>query len=274
MKFAEKVEHLPSIPKAMKREGYDLKYYYGGDANFTNMLAYLVSAGFDKVVSDKDFPLKDRTGKWGAPDHLVFERMLADLKTEPNPRRPIFRILQTSSSHEPFEVPFHKFDDKVKNAFAYTDDCLGKFVDELRKLPMWKNTVVLLVPDHQGAYPHHLDDPLARHRIPLVLVGGAVAAPMKIDVPASQIDIAATLLYQLGIDHSEFIFSKNMLNPVSPHFGYFTEPSFFGMVTDTNQLVYNLDGEKVMLDEGSEKGRNLLPGKAFLQKLYDDLDKR
>ena len=43
------------------------------------MLAYLVSAGFDKVVSDKDFPLKDRTGKWGAPDHLVFERMLADL---------------------------------------------------------------------------------------------------------------------------------------------------------------------------------------------------
>ena len=55
---------------------------------------------------------------------------------------------------------------------------------------------------------------------------------------------------------------------------YFTEPSFFGMVTDTNQLVYNLDGEKVMLDEGSEKGRNLLPGKAFLQKLYDDLDKR
>ena len=274
MKFAEKVEHLPSIPKAMKREGYDLKYYYGGDANFTNMLAYLVSAGFDKVVSDKDFPLKDRTGKWGAPDHLVFERMLADLKADPNPRRPIFRILQTSSSHEPFEVPFHKFDDKVKNAFAYTDDCLGKFVDELRKLPMWKNTVVLLVPDHQGAYPHHLDDPLARHRIPLVLVGGAVAAPMKIDVPASQIDIAATLLYQLGIDHSEFIFSKNMLNPASPHFGYFTEPSFFGMVTDTNQLVYNLDGEKVMLDEGSEKGRNLLPGKAFLQKLYDDLDKR
>ena len=46
------------------------------------------------------------------------------------------------------------------------------------------------------------------------------------------------------------------------------------MVTDTNQLVYNLDGEKVILDEGSEKGRNLLPGKAFLQKLYDDLDKR
>lgn len=271
MKFTEKVENLPSMSKAMKREGYDLAYYYGGDANFTNMLAYLVSAGFDKVVSDKDFPLSERTGKWGAHDHLVFDRLIADLRSE-NSSRPLLRIIQTSSSHEPFEVPYHKFDDKVNNAFAYTDNCLRSFIGELRKLPMWKNTVVVLVPDHQGA--QHLDDPLARHRIPLVMVGGAVSRHMLVDTPASQIDIAATLLYQLGIDHREFTFSKNILNPSSPHFAYFTEPSLFGMITDSNQLVYNLDAGKVMLDQGTAKGSNLKPGKAFLQKLYDDLDKR
>lgn len=273
MKFTEKVENLPSIPKAMKREGYDLAYYYGGDANFTNMLAYLVSAGFDKVVSDKDFPLSERTGKWGAHDHLVFDRLLADLKDE-RCDKPMLRIIQTSSSHEPFEVPYSKFDDKIKNAFAYTDNCLRTFIGELRKLPVWSNTVVVLVPDHQGAYPRHLDDPLARHRIPLVMVGGAVSGHRLVNVPASQIDIAATLLYQLGIDHREFSFSKNILNPASPHFAYFTEPSLFGMITDGNQLVYNLDGDKVMVDQGEAKGANLKPGQAFLQKLYDDLDKR
>lgn len=271
MKFTEKVENLPSISKAMKREGYDLAYYYGGDANFTNMLAYLVSAGFDTVVSDKDFPLSERTGKWGAHDHLVFDRLIADLRAERS-SNPLLRIIQTSSSHEPFEVPYHKFDDKVKNAFAYTDNCLQTFIGELRKLPMWKNTVVVLVPDHQGA--QHFDNPLARHRIPLVMVGGAVSKHMIVDTPASQIDIAATLLYQLGIDHREFTFSKNILNPASPHFAYFTEPSLFGMITDSNQLVFNLDADKVMLDQGTAKGSNLKPGKAFLQKLYDDLDKR
>lgn len=273
MKYSEKVEHLPSIPMAMKRQGYDLAYYYGGDANFTNMRAYLVSAGFDKIISDVDFPLADRTGKWGAQDHLVFNRLLSDLKATKTDK-PLLRIIQTSSSHEPFEVPFSKFTDIRKNAFAYADDCLGKFVAELRKLPMWQHTVVILVPDHQGAYPQHLDNPLDRHRIPLVMVGGAVKQPMTVDTYASQIDIAATLLAQLGIDHSEFTFSKDIFNPKSPHFGYFTEPSLFGMVTPDNQVVYSLDGNTVMLDEGTAKGKNLEPGKAFLQKLYDDLDKR
>ncbi len=273
MKFSEKVERLPSIPRAMRNAGYDLAYYYGGDANFTNMRAYLVSAGFDRIISDKDFSPADRTGKWGAQDHLVFARLLNDLKAETT-AKPLLRIIQTSSSHEPFEVPFKRFADIRKNAFAYTDDCLGKFVDRLRSMPLWSNTVVILVPDHQGAYPQHLDNPLDRHRIPLVIAGGAVAKPMKIDVCASQIDIAATLLYQLGIDHKDFIFSKNILNPKSPHFGYFTEPSLFGMVTDRNQLVFNLDANAVMLDKGQAKGSNLEPGKAFLQKLYDDLDKR
>ena len=95
-----------------------------------------------------------------------------------------------------------------------------------------------------------------------------------IDTYASQIDIAATLLSQLGLPHDEFTFSKDILNPSSPHFGYFTRPNYFGMVTPENQLVYNLDANTVQLDEGTEKGANLEKGKAFLQKLYDDLAKR
>ena len=123
MKYAEKVEHLPSISKSMKNKGYDLAYYYGGDANFTNMQAYLVSAGFTKIISDKDFPIKERTSKWGAHDHVVFDKLLADLKEE-HPSAPRLRVLQTSSSHEPFEVPQTIIaDNKRKNAFAYTDRC-------------------------------------------------------------------------------------------------------------------------------------------------------
>ncbi|MFR7680374.1 MAG: hypothetical protein ACLU18_11185 [Bacteroides thetaiotaomicron] len=38
-----------------------------------------------------------------------------------------------------------------------------------------------------------------------------------------------------------FTFSKNILNPGSPHFAYFTRPDYFGMITADNQLVYNLD---------------------------------
>ena len=93
--------------------------------------------------------------------------------------------------------------------------------------------------------------------IPLILIGGAIKQPLVVDTYASQIDIAATLLAQLGLPHDEFTFSKNIMNPYSPHFAYFTRPNYFGMITADNQLVYNLDANTVQLDEGTAKGANL-----------------
>lgn len=65
MKFVDKTENLPSLSKELKdSKGYRNEYYYGGDANFTNMKAYLVSAGFDRIISDKDFPISQKMSKW------------------------------------------------------------------------------------------------------------------------------------------------------------------------------------------------------------------
>ena len=94
-----------------------------------------------------------------------------------------------------------------------------------------ENTLFVLVPDHQGAYPYPIENPLDGQTIPLILIGGAIKQPLVVDTYASQIDIAATLLAQLGLPHDEFTFSKNIMNPASPHFAYFTRPNYFGMIT-------------------------------------------
>lgn len=274
MKYPKKTEHLPSISRSLKNAGYDLQYYYGGDADFTNMRSYLVSGGIEKIISETDFPLTERTGKWGAHDHVLFNRFLKDIKEE-KPQEPFLKIIQTSSSHEPFDVPFYRLDDKVLNSFAYADSCLGDFVTRYRETPLWDNTLIVMVPDHLGSYPLHADNQkVENHTIPLIFMGGAVKEPKVIDAYASQIDIAATLLSQLGLPHDDFIFSKNILNPDSPHFGYFTVPNAFGIITPENQLVFNCEANAVQTDEGEQKGANLEKGKAFLQKLYDDLAKR
>ena len=103
MKYPEKTDKLPSIPRSLKNAGYSLEYYYGGDADFTNMRSYLVSSGIEKIISDKDFPLSERTGKWGAQDHVLFQRLMKDLKEEKQ-EEPFLKLVQTSSSHEPFEA--------------------------------------------------------------------------------------------------------------------------------------------------------------------------
>ena len=272
MKYARKAQSLPSIPKSLKNGGYDLQYYYGGDADFTNMRSYLVGAGIVNIVSDQSFSPGDRTGKWGVPDHLVFNRLSADM--DKNQKEPFMKILQTLSSHEPFDVPFHKLNDPYLNSVAYTDSCLGAFIDHLKKTKYWKYSIVVMVPDHAMHYPDNLDNRSDdRYKIPLLIVGGAVRIPRRIDTYGSQIDISATLLSQFQLAHDDFKFSKNVLNPASPHFGYFTFKNGFGMVTPQNQYVYDYEGKSVFLNRGN-KDENKKKAEALLQTLYDDLEKR
>jgi len=133
---------------------------------------------------------------------------------------------------------------------------------------------VVMVPDHAMRFPDNLDNRSDdRYKIPLLIVGGAVKTPRRIDTYASQIDISATLLSQLELPHNEFRFSKNILNPASPHFGYFTFKNGFGMVTPQNQYVFDYEGKSVFLNRGN-KDENKKKAEALLQTLYDDLEKR
>ena len=279
MKYPLKTSKLPAISRRLRQAGYGTHYYYGGDADFTNMRSYLMASGMEDIVCDKDFPIGERLSKWGVHDHLVFRRLLDDLKNDSMNvgahRKPMYRVIQTSSSHEPFEVPYRRLEDDRMNAFAYTDSCVGDFVRQFKELPQWKNSVLIFVPDHLGATVEPLSlYALDRFQIPMLMIGGAVNQPRKIDVYGSQQDLAATLLAQLGLPHYEFVFSKDMLDSTAPHFAFFTVPDAFGMATSDNQLIFDNQASQVVLDEGTEKGRHLSAGKAYLQKLYDDLAAR
>ncbi|MDE7125097.1 MAG: sulfatase-like hydrolase/transferase, partial [Muribaculaceae bacterium] len=156
----------------------------------------------------------------------------------------------------------------------YTDRCLGEFMHRFEKSEKWKNALVIIVPDHYGAYPRNLTEPVERHRIPLVITGGAVAssAPMTLDMPASQSDIAATLLTQLGLSASDFPLSHNFLTATFTHYAFFSEPDFAGVVTESDSTVISTRDSNILRGSGKPAYVNLT--KAFLQNIYDDLSKR
>lgn len=275
MRYPRKTSQLPSIARNLvKYKNYKTTYYYGGDADYCNMRSYLVSQGYQHIISDANFPIEDKISKWGVPDHILAARMMKDIKAQQNEKRPMLRILQTSSSHEPFEVPYHRLKDKRLNAFAYTDSVMGAIVREYRKLPRWKNTLIVFVPDHVGSYKENLNDhDRSRYQIPLILAGGAISRPMKVGIIGSQQDIAATLLGQLGVEHREFTFSKNMMSDATPKFAFFAVNDAFGVVSEENSLIYDNKAKRIVYDKG-EKGFNLKRGQAYLQKLYDDLARK
>jgi len=277
MKYPAKSAHLPSIARSLKKaKGYTSAYYYGGDVDFANQRSWLVSQGYQKIISDADFPIKDKLSKWGVPDHIVAQRLIKDIKAGQKINdAPRLMVFQTSSSHEPFDVPYHRLQDLRLNAFAYTDSVIGNLLKEYSKLPKWENTLVILVPDHVGAYKENLNNFVrSRYEIPLIITGGAIAKPMKIDAIGTQHDIAATLLGQLGIDHSDFTFSKNLMSSKTPKFAFFTVPDAYGVVTEENSLIYDNKSHKAVYNKGSKLGYNEKRGQAYLQKLYDDISKK
>lgn len=266
MKYISKTEGLPSLPRSLKDAGYALSYYYGGDINFTNMKSYLVNCGFEDIVCDRDFPVKERTGKWGAHDHLLFDKVLADTKSSKDPA-PQLRVIQTSSSHEPFEVPYtSRHQAPAANAFAYTDSCIGAFADSVSRLP--RKSLIVIVPDHYGCYPADIEGETARHHVPLIFAGNALQHKgIRIHRHGSQTDLAATILGQLGIDASAFKFSRDMLADTPAPFAFYSSPNAIALSDSTATAT-------VDISTGSVDGdcTAAVKAKAYIQTLYNYLD--
>jgi phosphoglycerol transferase MdoB-like AlkP superfamily enzyme len=155
---------------------------------------------------------------------------------------------------------------------AYTDSCLGVFISDLKKSKWWDNTLVILLPDHAYKHPSTLkNSDEERHRIPMIWIGGALNKTMKVDRLSSQIDLSKTLLKQLGIDASEYIFSKNIFGKDAPEFAFYAFNDGFGLITPKGISIYDC-GASVPLREDDPS--LTLDGKAYLQSLFDDLNKR
>lgn len=269
IKYTRKLPGLPALPRRLRDEGYETTAVHGGDLSIMHKSDYYLASGHSRLVGIHDFPSEYGRGKWGVHDGFVFSWLLSDIaeKTKRNARW--FTTMQTLSSHEPFDVPYHRINnDPAANSMAYTDECFGRFINALKQSPAWANTLIICTGDH-GA---NFGEPLPRQEyvhIPLLMLGGAVSRPMRIDTIMGQTDLAATLLGQLGMDHRDFMFSRDVLADTYTHpFSFHAYNNGFLLRDGRGYTDYdNVAGKAVA---GADRQREET-GKAILQTLYNDL---
>jgi len=267
MKLPAKSQRLPSIARSLRAEGYATSFYYGGDLNFTNTASYLYGTGFDRLVWQKDLHFDAPTSKWGYADDVVIDAFTDHVLAEAAAPRPFFAAMLTLSSHEPFDVPFERFDDPMLNAMAFTDACLGRFVERVRQTPAWDDLLVILIADHAYPYPYGIANSDAlRHRIPMLWLGGAVRRPAVVESYGSQTDLAATLLAQLGIGHDDFPFSRDLFDPALPKFGYWCFNNGFGVADAACTTIFDCTSGRTISPDST--AAQLRIGKTMLQTTY------
>lgn len=86
------------------------------------------------------------------------------------------------------------------------------------------------------------------YHIPLLWLGGAVKQPMQVDKIMNQTDLAATLLGQLGLEHTAFTFSRNVLGSDYKYpFAFYSFNNGFSFRDSTGVTVFDNNSGSILL---------------------------
>ena len=142
-------------------------------------------------------------------------------------------VMFSQSNHSPFEYPYEKIEllkdvppNSVKNAVKYADYAIERFIELAKKEPYYKDTVFVIVADHNvRVYGNDLV-PVDMFRIPALILGGGIK-PFVYEKIASQPDVLATALDLIGLDltypimgHSIFSDKKQNISLMQFHTSY------------------------------------------------------
>jgi phosphoglycerol transferase MdoB-like AlkP superfamily enzyme len=268
-----KASKLPMLSTQLKNDGYNTAFYYGGELEFANIKAYLLGGSFNKFTSINDFDKKDQNSKWGAHDGVVMQKMLNDINEQ---QQPFFYTWLTLSSHEPFETPVPQVlsgrdvPTLFLNSLHYTDSILYEFIQQSKKQPWWQNTIIAIVADHGHPLPE-TGKRIDNFKIPLLFLGGFLSKTgIEIDRVGSQVDLAPTLLGQIGLPYNQYAWSKNILDTTTKQWAYFSFNNGFGFVQPGKDFLFDNVGKTFIEQHGNVLPQDIKAGKAMEQLSFQD----
>ncbi|WP_338761760.1 LTA synthase family protein [Massilia sp. METH4] len=235
-----------TLALGLGKEGYATEFVYGGEAHFDNMRGFFTGNGFQNVVDRRAMQPRFE-GSWGASDEDLFDKSLERLKALHAQGKPFFSLIFTSSNHEPFEFPDGKIalHDPVKasvnNAVKYADFALGKFIRAAQREDYWRDTVFLIVADHDTRVYGDSLVPVNKFHIPGLILGADVQ-PKRIRTLASQIDLAPTLLSLIGVSSEHPMIGRDLArDSATPGRAMLQFDNYFAWLEDDSVTILRPD---------------------------------
>jgi len=222
-----------TIASALKPFGYHTTFMYGGESRFDNMRSWYLGNEFDEIIDQPCFLNPTFVAPWGVCDGDLVERANEEFKKMHSKNQKFATVMFSQSNHSPFEYPYEKIEllkdvppNSVKNAVKYADHAIGKFIELAKKEPYYKDTVFVIVADHNvRVYGNDLV-PVDMFHIPALILGADIK-PLSYDKIATQPDVLATALDLLGLDlsypimgHSIFSDKKQNISLMQFHTSY------------------------------------------------------
>ncbi len=197
-----------TVASLLKPYGYKSSFIYGGEARFDNMKGWYLGNGFDEVIEQKDFTNPIFTSTWGVSDEDLVIKANEKFKSYYENKEKFVSVMFSSSNHMPFELPDGKIEfeknipkTSVENAIKYADFAIGKFFELAKKEDYFKDTVFVVIADHNVRVYGDQIVPIDMFQIPAVIVSSDIPHQIFTNL-TSQSDVLATALDLIGIDLS------------------------------------------------------------------------
>lgn len=190
-----------TIADAVRQEGYETYFIHGGSLDYDDMRDYVRQGNFQHIYGVEDFDTWRLKNDWGVCDEDLFDFAFEKIKEA---KQPHLTVILTMSNHLPYDIPeeFAKSHPEVagyqdlKASYYYADYAWGVFMDSLKTLPEYENTLVLRTADHGEVYSQ-ADRPFRMFHIPALLLNGS-RCDTVFDAVCSQMDFVPTLLSEIG----------------------------------------------------------------------------
>lgn len=220
----------------------------------------------DKIWDASQFDQSEVIGL-GMSDESYLKQISDKLKNE---KQPFYTFLVTLTSHGPFEVPEDKqylnlpqdLNENMLGAYfqsvRYTDEAIGKFINQLKEEGLLENTVIMLYGDHCGVHKFYEDDikdsPLEgdwwkdnEKEIPFMMYNPSIQGE-TISKEGGQIDFLPTIAYLLGFNRDAFD------------------------STAMGRVLVNTNRNAIILNDGEIVGNPTPKEKAHLEKSFNIAD--
>jgi len=240
---------LDSIGKILFNEGYENKFIYAGYGYFDNMNDFY-SKNYYQIVDRIKFTKDEITfaNAWGACDEDLFNKVLKEADKSYKKNKKFFSFVMTTSNHRPYTYPDGKIDIPShtgrSGAVKYTDFAINEFIKKAQKKKWFKDTIFIIVADHNGSSAGKSDLPLHRYKIPCIVYAPDFIKPQVVSKLSSQVDIMPTIFSLIGIGYKAKFYGNNILDKNFNQRAFVGNYQKLGYVKD-NFLYYLTPDKKV-----------------------------
>jgi len=275
-----------TIASYLKPLGYHTSFIYGGESRFDNMKSWFSGNGFDQIIDEPKFLNPTFVGTWGVCDEDVVIRANEEYKKLYANNQKFASVIFSTSNHSPFDFPEGKIDlvpnverKSVKNAIKYADFAIGEFIKRARKEDYYKDTVFVVVADHNVRV--YGDDiiPVEMFHIPGIILGEGIESQVYEKI-ATQPDVLATAFDLMGIEksfpimgHSVFSDKKQNLSLMqfNDRYGLRVDNKVAVLRPNTKPLTFEYkDNHLVPVEEDIELQKDVLAFVLVLNHLYEN----